>query len=188
MSFQGNREFAAATVTPFRDQTNEVIYSRATHNSVHRMQPEQGVHTQHRCHRQGASCPSNLQCVCEYDTDRRLTNKPRLSATSLCHLFFFVFGPKIEQQRCVSAVLTLLVRETAEDNQRRTNDVLQIPPLCDLWPTPYCGPGLLHVVVTLRPWCKWHRTKRIVHYQKNGVNIWNKYFLFRFKNKRVSSV
>lgn len=88
MSFQGNREFAAATVTPFRDQTNEVIYSRATHNSVHRMQPEQGVHTQHRCHRQGASCPSNLQCVCEYDTDRRLTNKPRLSATSLCHLFF----------------------------------------------------------------------------------------------------
>lgn len=88
MSFQGNREFAAATVTPFRDQTNEVIYSRATHNSVHRMQPEQGVHTQHRCHRQGASCPSNLQCVCEYDADRRLTNKPRLSATSLCHLFF----------------------------------------------------------------------------------------------------
>lgn len=112
----------------------------------------------------------------------------RGSQPPLCVTFFFFFGPKIEQQRCVSAVLTLLVRETAEDNQRRTNDVLQIPPLCDLWPTPYCGPGLLHVVVTLRPWCKWHRTKRIVHYQKNGVNIWNKYFLFRFKNKRVSSV
>lgn len=42
------------------------------------------------------------------------------------HVSFFSCG-SLTQRHYISVTLTLLVRETAEDNQERTNDVLRIP-------------------------------------------------------------
>lgn len=58
-------------------------------------------------------------------------------STATCHLFV------LKQRQSMSVTLTHLVRETAEDNQRRTNDVLQIPRCVTFDHVRYCRHGRL---------------------------------------------
>lgn len=103
-----------------------MIYSSYAQNSA--QHPQQSTHVGVSLHRvatnrylqQGSKLPFKPMCR-ECEADGWVRNMPSLSSTAPCHLFV------LKRMHCTSATLILLVTETAEDNQRRKNDVLRMP-------------------------------------------------------------